>query len=523
MLPRVLSVGPRGSVCLWWALAAVGAALRLVGADAATASGRPNILFILIDDHAAHMTSVLRESVVRTPHIERLAARSSWFTRAYAEVPSCAPARTAFLTGVHAYKSGVYYNSQGSRRTKAAIAQAVTMQRHFLENGYLTAGYGKIMHTGYQEDYVADYTPGYFKGHGLKKYVTHTDASLIPHIIPETLRIPDPSYLPTRFGALPDDWDRDDPTKLQQDTEQANRAIAFLNQAHDRPFFLSVGFWRPHSERIVPKRYYDMYPLDEIEIPPSYRADDLEDVPAPGRRQATHQGTHAAVVNAGLWREYLRSYYAATTYIDEQIGRVLGALAESAYARNTIVVFTSDNGYNAGEKNMWAKYALWEQTCRVVFAVHMPGQPQQIVATPVSHLDIYPTLVALCGLPQPKSHTLDGIDLSPILRGQRRERGAPVLTTFGLGNHSITDGRHRYIRYRNGDEELYDHATDPHEWANLVRRPESVEIKAALAARLPVADAPEIEPARPWDGSELNEDVYRTLAAPLRTVRGAAK
>lgn len=498
-----------------WAVGSVVAARGLAVAEEAAAASRHNILFIIIDDHAANMTSVLNESPVKTPHLERLAGRSAWFTHAYAAVPSCAPARTAFLTSVQAHKSGVYYNSQGSRRTKAPIARAVTMQRHFLENGYLTAGYGKIMHTGYQDDYLADYTPGYFKGHGVKKYVTHTDASLLPYIIPETLRIPDPGYLPTRFGALPDDWDRDDPTKLQQDTEQANRAIAFLQSAHDRPFFLSVGFWRPHSERIVPKRYYDMYPLESIEIPPSYRADDLEDVPAPGRRQATHQGTHAAVVNAGLWREYLRSYYASTTYIDEQVGRVLSALEASSYARNTIVVFTSDNGYHGGEKNMWAKYALWEQTCRVVFAISVPGQPSQRRATPVSHLDIYPTLLALCGLPLPKSHTLDGIDLTPILKAQRKERGAPVLTTFGLGNHSITDGRHRYIRYRNGDEEFYDHAVDPYEWTNLARDPKIHAVKTTLAAYLPSTDAPEIEPARAWDGSELNAEVYRQLGTPV--------
>src|SRR5262249_31681835 len=156
-------------------------------------------------------------------------------------------------------------------------------------------GYGKIAHTAYQDDNLADYTPGYFKGHANKKYVTYNDADLVRFVIPETLRLPQPEYLPTRFGALPDDWDRDDPTKIQQDTEQANRAIAFLQTAHDQPFFLSVGFWRPHSERIVPKRYFDLYPLESIRIPESYRADDLEDVPAPGRRQATHTGTHTAV------------------------------------------------------------------------------------------------------------------------------------------------------------------------------------------------------------------------------------
>ncbi len=487
--------------------------LRVLAAE--SPPSRPNVLFILIDDHAANMTSVGGESPVKTPNFERLAARGSWFTHAYAAVPSCAPSRAAFLTGVHAHKSGVYYNSQGFRRTTAPIAKAVTMQGQFLAHGYLTAGYGKISHTGYQDDNLADYTPGYFKGHGVKKYVRHTDNDLVPHILPETLRIPDPAYLPTRFGALPDDWDRDDPAKLQQDTEQANRAIAFLREAHARPFFLSVGFWRPHSERIVPKRYYDLYPLESIRIPPSYRADDLEDVPAPARRQATHQGTHAAVINAGLWREYLRSYYAAVSYIDEQVGRVLDALDASPHARNTIVVFASDNGYNGGEKNMWAKYALWEQTSRVVFSVSGPGLPRQTCATPVSLIDLYPTLLALCDLPAPASHALDGIDLTPVLRGERSERGQPVLSTFGLGNHSITDGRYRYIRYRNGDEEFYDHAIDRHEWTNLARDAKFDAAKAALARLLPAADAPEIELARPWDGSELNADVFKRLGSPL--------
>jgi arylsulfatase A-like enzyme len=489
-------------------------------ARAASATpSRPNVLFILIDDHAANMTSVLNESPVRTPNLERLAARGTWYTHAYAAVPTCAASRAAFLTGVEAYKSGVYFNSQAFRRTTAPIGRAVTMQRHFLDQGYLVAGYGKIAHTAYQDDNLSDYTPGYFKGHANKKYVTYHDNDLVRFIIPETLRVPMPDYLPTRFGALPDDWDRDDPKKLQQDTEQANRAIAFLREGREQPFFLSVGFWRPHSERIVPQRYYDMYPLETIQLPASYRADDLEDVPAPGRRQATHQGTHAAVVNAGLWREYLRSYYASVSYVDEQVGRVLDALEASPHAANTIVVFASDNGYNGGEKNMWAKFALWEQTCRVVLGISGPGLPRQLSATPVSLVDLYPSLVALCGLPLPADHELDGVNLAPILKGERRERGKPVLTSFGVGNHSITDGRFRYIRYRNGDEELYDHDRDGYEFTNLAGDKKYADIKARIAGLLPAKDAPEIELAGRWDGSELNEAVFKEIAD--RANRGA--
>lgn len=507
---------------VWWrTIRGVGLALMGVylgtgmvvsAAAQQTQSSRPNVLFILIDDHPANLTGVLNESPVLTPNLDRLAARSAWFYHAYAAAPVCSASRAAFLTGIHPSKSGAYYNSQAFRRTQAPIARAVTLQRHFLEHGYLTAGYGKIAHTAYQDDNVGDYTPGYFKGHAAKKYVTYHDKDLLAFVLPETVRVPDPKYLPTRFAALPDDWDREDPAKFQQDTEQAFRAAEFLRTRHEQPFFLTVGFWRPHSERIVPKRYFDLYPIESIHLPPGYRPDDLDDVPAPGRWRTTSTGTHAAVVNSGLLREYIRSYYAATTYVDEQVGRVLDALASSPYANNTIVVFASDNGYNAGEKNLWAKFALWEQTCRVVFGISAPGHPAQLCPAPVSLLDIYPTLTRLCGLPLPASHELDGSDLTPILAGQRVERGAPVLSTYGLGNHSIRDWRFRYIRYRNGDEELYDLERDPYEWSNLAADPRFSDAKAKLRRLLPRVDAPEIERAGPRDGSELDEAAYEAIA-----------
>jgi arylsulfatase A-like enzyme len=484
---------------------------------AAPEAGRPNILYIIIDDHPAHMVSLLDESVVRTPNLERLAQRGAWFSRAYNAAPVCAASRAAFLTGVHPSNSGAYYNAQGWRRTTAPIAQATTIQGHFRQHGYLTAGYGKIDHTPYQRATLDDYEPGFRMLHRDRSLGIKTDADLVPHIIPGTLRVPDPDYLPTRFGALPDDWDRDDPDKMQEDTVHANRTIEFLGMEHDRPFFVTVGFWRPHSERIVPQRYFDLYPLENIKIPDSYLPGDLEDVPAVARWRATKRGTHAAVVNQGLWREYLRSFYAATTYIDEQIGRVLDALENSPYADNTIVVFHCDNGFHAGEKDMWTKFALWEQTNRVVFALSAPGVSPQLVPTPVGLIDIYPTLLTLSGLPPPQPQRLDGLDLTPILRGESLERGEPVLSTYGLGNHSIRDTRFRYIRYRNGDEELYDHFRDPHEWHNLADQPAFAAVKAALARWLPVHDAPEIEPAFPdrvrgvWDGSELRQNLFEML------------
>jgi len=471
----------------------------------------PNILFIIIDDHPANMVSVLDESIVQTPNMERLADRGTWFTRGYNAAPVCAASRAAFLSGVHPSNSGVYYNAQGWRRKDSPIADAVSLPGLFLRNGYITAGYGKIDHSPYQFDPPNDFTPGYRIGHRDRNHNFHRDADLAEFAIPETLKTPDPDYLATQFGALPDDWDLDDPEKMQEDTHHANSTIAFLQEEHDQPFFVTCGFWRPHTRRIVPKRYFDMYPLDEIEIPAGYKAGDLEDVPAPGRWRATKRGTHAAIVNSGLWKESLQSYYAATSYVDEQIGRVLDALEASPYADNTIVVFAGDNGYHGGEKDMWAKFALWEQTNRVAFAISVPGYPVQTLHTPVSLIDIYPTLLTLTGLEQPGEQQLDGIDLTPLLKGETDDRGRPVLSTYGKGNHSIRDRRFRYIRYANGDEELYDHGRDPYEWTNLANNPKFDRYKQALAAQLPTYDAPEVEQARRWDGSELRMDLIEKL------------
>lgn len=473
-----------------------------VAAHSPRQGDRPNVLFIIIDDHPAHMVSVLNESIVKTPNMERLAERGTWFTHGYNAAPVCAASRAAFLTGVHPSNSGVYNNPHGWKRTDRPIAQAESLHALFLRNGYLTAGFGKIDHTPWQWDALDDFTPGYRVGHRTDPNVeSYSDEQLAEFILPETLRIPKPDYLATRFGALPDDWDRDDPKKMQEDTQHANRAITFLQKSHGQPFFLTVGFWRPHSERIVPKRYFDMYRLDEIKIPSSFKQGDLDDVPEPGRFWATRQGIHDAVMDAGLLLEYLRSFYAATSYIDEQIGRMLDALETSPYADNTMIVLAGDNGFHGGEKTHWSKYALWEQTSRVVFSISVPGYPQQYSQTPVSLIDIYPTLLTLCGLDRPTRQALDGVDLAPVLKGGAKERGKPVLSTYTRGNHAVRDHRYRYIRYANGDEELYDHDADPFEWRNLANNPDLEQVKMRMRQWLPQRDAPAIGNGTAWKGS----------------------
>lgn len=349
-------------------------------AAAAAAPARPmNVLVILIDDHKADLHDVFNAtSPVPPPNMRRLAARGTWFSRGYVDAPACGPSRTALLTGVHATKSGVYYNSHACRRAPGWISGVETLPGRFLRAGYRTAHFGKI--------------------------------------------------------------------------------------AHNR------------------------FPLESIEIPAGYRGDDLEALPKPARWLATHRGEHDYIVKHGLWKKALQAKYASTAYVDGQIGRVLDALEAGPNNDNTIIVFASDNGWHTGEKNHWAKFYLSEMANRVVFAIAVPGMKPQVSTTPVGLIDGYPTLAALCGLPPP-AHALDGVNLAPILRGETRDRGRPVLSTYGPGCHSLRDERFRYTRYRDGSEELYDHQYDPHEWTNLAADPRCAAAKARLAAHFPAVNA----------------------------------
>lgn len=496
---RCVSVTGTGRHAAFSGLFAVAVVAGLFYAcDTKAAQARPNVLIIMIDDHPSNYTDVFQTSAVHTPNMQRLAKRGTWFARGYNDAPICCASRTALLTGVHATRSGVYYNNHAYRRTDTFISKVTTLPGLFLQHGYLTIGYGKVAHNSFLQDDVGDYTPGYYKYLDNPSDVTHPESELAAHIIPGSLHeVPGPATKNWSWGILPDDWDRDDPTKLQQDTEQANRTIAVLRQKQDRPFFMVCGFYRPHGPWTVAQRYYDKFPLDRIELPVGYKAGDLEDVPKPGRWIATNRREHAAVVAAGMWKKGIQAVSAATAYIDDQIGRVLDALEQGPNQQDTIVIFAADNGFHTGEKDHWLKFALWEQTCRVVFAISVPGLPVQQSATPVSLLDIYPTLTALCGLPAPATHTLDGISLAGILSGQTKDRGEPVLSTYGRGNHSLRDDRFRYIRYRNGDEEFYDDQNDPYEWKNLANNSQYHAAKTNLAKWLPKIEAPDIAKPMP--------------------------
>lgn len=447
---------------------------------------RPNVLLVIIDDANPFANSLDGDTTVPTPNLERLAARSARFHNAYVNVPACAPSRTALLTGVAAHRSGSYYNTHSFRESGGWIADVDSLPRHFQNHGYLTAGYGKIFH--FAEPDRDSFSEGYFE-----PFTNKQDFGLLDHILPGTRVEISERMANYHWGHLPNDWDLADPAKMQQDTLNVDRSIALLqNTPADQPVFVACGIYRPHVTWTVPQRYFDQFPLDEITIPESYLPGDLEDLPKPARWVAMRRGFHDLIVKGGLWKKCLQAHYASMAYMDDMLGRLLDGLEQSPRADNTVIVFISDNGYHLGEKNHWSKFALWEIASKVPFMIAGPGIAPANNATPVSSLDIYATLVELASLPPPASHELDGVALGPILHGERAERGRPVLMTHGPGNHAIRTDRYRYIRYRNGDEELYDHQTDPNEWTNLASVPSHASTLADHRALLPAKDVPNL-------------------------------
>jgi arylsulfatase A-like enzyme len=273
-----------------------------------------------------------------------------------------------------------------------------------------------------------------------------------------------------------------------------------MNAKDGQPFFVACGLTKPHMPFSVPKKWFDMFPLDSIELPP-HRADDLDDVPAAGVKMAKPEGDHADIVKSGRWKEAVQAYLATIAFCDAQVGRLLDALEKSPHRDNTIICLWSDHGWSLGEKSHWRKFALWEEPTRTVFVWKAPGMTAGgVCGRPVDFSSVFPTLCALTGLPKP-AH-LEGLDISPLLKDVNAKWDAPAITTHGLKNHTVRTESHRYIRYADGGEELYDEVADPLEYTNLAGKPEHAARKTKLAKWLPKTDAPELPGGGKGEGEE---------------------
>jgi arylsulfatase A-like enzyme len=301
-----------------------------------------------------------------------------------------------------------------------------------------------------------------------------------------------------KFGPL-DIEDKD-----LQDYRTADWVIERLGRKHDKPFFLGCGLYKPHMPWYVPKKWFDKFPLDSIELPPS-PPDDLDDVPPAGVRMAKPKTDHQRILESGRWKEAVQGYLAAIAYTDMNLGRVLDALDKSPERDNTNVVFCGDHGWHLGEKQHWRKFALWEEATRMPMIWVAPGvtKPNQVCDRAVDLMSVYPTLMELCGLPTP-AH-VQGRSIRPLLADPAAKWDEPALTTYLPGNHAVRSENWRYIRYANGDEELYDDATDPLEHDNLAAKPEHAPRKAEMAKRMPTTNASRVGPAKGAKGKAAGE------------------
>jgi arylsulfatase A-like enzyme len=448
-------------VSLLLALVAGGLPLSVRAAEGSADQAKPNVLFIAIDDLNHWVGHLKRHPQTRTPNLDRLAARGVTFTRSYCAAPACNPSRAALMSGLRPASTGIYHNSDDWR---PHIPAELTLNTVFRKAGYYVAGAGKIYHGAYERnaDWDSYYHP---KGGGKGAAKVQGGVGGI-------------RFAPFEGG--------DDAVPDYAITEHI---IGQLGRKHDRPFFLACGLHKPHMPWNVPKKYYDLFPLEQVQLPP-HRANDLEDVPDAGRRMARPQGDHAEILKAGKWKDAVQAYLAAIAYTDMNVGRLLDALDRSPYRDNTIVVLWGDHGWHLGEKEHWRKFALWEEATRAPLIWVVPGVTRSggVCERTVDFLGIYPTLCELCSLPVPKH--VEGSSLKPLLADPKAAWDRPALTTHGYQNHAVRTEDWRYIRYADGSEELYDEAKDPYEWTNLANKPEMGCVKKDLAEHLPKTNKP---------------------------------
>lgn len=425
---------------------------------------RPNLLFICVDDLRDWIGCIDRNRQALTPNIDRLAQRGMLFTRAYCASPSCNPSRAATLTGLRPGSSGVYENNNDWR---SVVPEQQTLFATLRAGGYYVCGAGKIYHETYPrrsewDDYLAD------------------EGGLPP--VPPGV---DPGVGGIKFAPL------DCRDEELNDYRITDYGIAQLGRPHDRPFFLAVGLHKPHLPWNVPRKYFERFALEDIELPP-YLETDLDDIPPAGQRMARPEQDHIPIQKSGRWKEAIRGYLAAIAYTDMNIGRLLDALDRSAHRDNTIVCLWGDHGWHLGEKHHWRKFALWEEATRspLLWVVPQLTPAGSRCEQPIDFMALFPTIMELCRLPTP-AH-VEGRSLLPLLKDPKASWTTPALTTYQYNNHAVRSAGWRFIRYANGDEELYDETNDANEWTNLAADPKQASRLAAMRALLPTRNAPNI-------------------------------
>jgi arylsulfatase A-like enzyme len=454
----------------------------LIG-EAIQAATPPNVLFIAIDDLNDWVGFLDGHPQARTPNMDRLARRGVIFTNAHCTAPICGPSRAAVMTGLQPYHTGLYTNAANLSRRRTDL---VTLPRFFKQHGYHVMGTGKLFHGKAPKNAFHEYGPtsdsggasgGPFTKEELatsKQNPTHRvdrGPGKLQAVLPLNRMPCDRDYRSSNTF----DWGPVDVTDEEMSDGLANQwAIKQLKRRHEKPFFLGVGYFRPHQPLFAPRKYHQMFPPDQVQLP-RVLANDLADLGKVGRDYglvAATSGLHQTVIDNQQWKPAVSSYLACVTFVDTLLGRLLDVLDQGPYAENTWIVLWSDHGWHLGEKEHWGKATGWERASHVPLVIVPPKsaapkgfQPGTRSDRMVSLIDLFPTLVDACQLkPAP---VLDGKILLPLVRQPTAPWSAATVITWARGNHAVQTDRWRYMHYYDGSQELYDHRTDPHEWHNL--------------------------------------------------------
>lgn len=484
--------------------------------EAAEAPPRKNVLFLIADD-LNNSLGCYGQRLVHTPHLDQLAARGVRFDRAYCSFPLCGPSRNSMLTGLYPNSTGILANGQIFRQT---IPDQPSLPQLFRQHGYFAARVGKLYHYNVPNSIgtVGHDDPASWE-------VTSNPAGAD--------RMLDESKIFTltkgQFGGTLSWLASDEPEPTHTDSLLATDAEWILERCarhRERPFFLAVGFYRPHTPYVAPKSYFTRYPAADMPLVTGVAEDQLD---LPKAALASYKKEQDQLTDE-LRREAVQAYFASITFMDAQVGRVLAALDRLGLSDSTIVVFTSDHGYHLGEHGLWQKQSVFEENARVPLLIVDPRKAKRTtesVATPVSHVDLFPTLAALCGLTPPKN--LQGQSLAPLLADPSHPNRGWALTQVVRGggirrfgaSAAVGDGGNRFFgyslrtarwRYTEWDEgrqgrELYDHEGDPRELTNLAEKPEQAErvtelskqLRAAVVGTLPASgEIPAVKEGGLW-------------------------
>jgi iduronate 2-sulfatase len=428
----------------------------------------PNVLLIVADD-SNNSLGCFGNPVVQSPNIDRLAARGVKFERAYCQYPVCNPSRTSMLTGLRPERTGVMTNGTHPVPDKR---DPPLMPRFFRDSGYFSARVGKIYHDSRRV----------LEGKPLRTtddpagWDISEDEPVAEEDVEETAAIKE-----AQQGGEPRKLDVED--EATGDGWVARRAVKIMEEklAKGRPFFLAAGFRKPHLPWAAPKKYFDLYPLEKIS-PPSYPADHIQSLLPIAVNKTVGQE-----VSPQQAKEFIAAYDACVSFMDAQVGVIVDALERLKLAENTVIVFAGDHGFHLGDHGMWGKSTLFEQSAKAPLIICAPGVSGGACARTVEFLDLYPTLVDLCGLSIPG--TMQGVSLRPLLNKPDAPWDRPAYTALRhdrvLGR-SVRTERYRYTEWNGGKEgvELYDYQNDPNEWKNLAKDASAAGVMANLKGLL---------------------------------------